>query len=470
MNGMKNRGLIILTVSLIVLIMAACSNNRSMVDNEASQEPGKTTVPSGTTTNTNPDGNASGGDQKTIVFSVFWPSEQYEQAVKSYEAAHPNIKIKLQYGLSEPYSNGGGSEQTDADIEKFTTTTNSAMMAGKGPDLVDLRYLAADDYERHHLLENLSARMDEDHTFRKTDYFTNVLGSEQGGKSLYSLPLSFSLSGMVGDRSAITATGVKINDRSWTWDDFMTAGKELVDANGKYKAAIVSGEGLQVGGTDYFVRSIVADNYSRFVDETNLKASFDSPEFNGLLEQIKSMFDAGIISTSERGYFTNVSILSPEDYLTTLNVFGKDTEFYIKPHADQEAAGTSYETRSDIGINANSKVKDAAWDFLKYMMDHTSIGLPINKERFADAVQALKKQGTITPPTIGSQHSESFKVDEAQLNRLEGFADAASRKKNASGKVLDIVSANTAAYFAGQKSAEDVAKLIQNKAMTVLNE
>ncbi len=468
---MKKMGLIILTVSLIVLVMAACSNSRSLeADDKASQEPGKTTVPSGTTANADPDGEAAGGDPKTIVFSVFWPSEQYEQAVKSYEAAHPNIKIKLQYGLSEPYSDERGGEQTDADIEKFTSTTNAAMLAGKGPDLVDLRYLAADDYERHHLLDDLSARMDQDPMFRKSDYFTNILGGEQGEKSLYSLPLSFSLSGMVGDHSAIAATGVKFDDHSWTWNDFMSAGKELVDAKGKYKAAIVSGEGLQVGGTDYFVRSIVADNYSRFVDETNRKASFDTPEFIGLLKQIKSMFDDGIVSTSERGYFTNVSILSPEDYLTTLNVFGKDTEFYIKPHADKEAAGTSYETRSDIGINTNSKVKDAAWDFLKYMMDHTAIGLPINKERFADAVQAVKKQGTITPPTIGSQHGESFKVDEAQLDRLEGFANAASRKKNASGKVLDIVSANTAAYFAGQKSAEDVAKLIQNKAMTVLNE
>ncbi|TCM96475.1 multiple sugar transport system substrate-binding protein [Paenibacillus sp. BK033] len=468
---MKNRGLIILAVSLIVLVTAACSTNKGMeAGDKASHEPGKSAVPSDAASNAEPDGDASGGGQKTVVFSVFWPEEQYEQVVKSYEAAHPNIKIKLQYGLSEPYSDEGGGEQTDADIDKFTTTTNTAMLAGKGPDLVDLRYLAADDYERHHLLEDLTARMDEDHTFRKTDYFTNVLGSEQGEKRLYSLPLSFSLSGMVGDRSAIAATGVRIDDHSWTWDDFMSAGKELVNANGKYKAAIASGEGLQVGGTDYFVRSIVADNYSRFVDETNRKASFDSPEFTGLLEQIKSMVDDGIVSTSGQGYFTNVSILSPEDYLTTLDLFGKDTEFYIKPHADSEPAGTSFETSSDIGINANSKVKDAAWDFLKYMMDHTTIGLPINKERFDDAVQALKKRGTITPPTIGSQPGKSFKVDETQLDRLEAFANAATRKKNASGKVLDIVFANTSAFFAGQKSAEDVAKLIQNKAMTVLNE
>ncbi|MCM3628323.1 ABC transporter substrate-binding protein [Paenibacillus glycanilyticus] len=462
-------GLILLSVALVVLTLAACSSNKGASESDtAIKNLGNPTDGDEASATTN--AAADSGGHKTIVFSVFWPDEQYEQAAKAYEAAHPDVTIKLEYGLSEPYNNDSSREQTDADIEKFTTSTNAAMLSGKGPDLLDLRYLAADDYERHHLLENLGTRMDGDKSFRRTDYFANVLGGEGSANGPFSLPLSFSLGGMVGDEAAIAATGVTFDDRTWTWDDFMKAGRELVAAKGKYNAAIVSGEGMLVGGSDYFVRSVVADNYSRFVDETNRKASFDSADFTGLLKQIKGMYDDGIVGSTERGYFTNVSILSPEDYLTTLNVFGDDTTFYVKPHADEEAAGTSFETRSDIGINANSKVKDAAWDFLKYMMDHTTIGLPINKERFANAIQQLKEKGSITPPTIGSQHSTPFKVDNAKLDLLEGFAEAASRKKNRSGKVLDIISANTAAFFAGQKSAEDVGKLIQNKAMTVLNE
>ena len=153
-----------------------------------------------------------------------------------------------------------------------------------------------------------------------------------------------------------------------------------------------------------------------------------------------------------------------------MNSFGDDTAFYAKPHADGEAEGASFEPGSLIGINAGSKAKDEAWDFVKYLMDHTATGLPINKARFADAVSALKQKGTITPPAIGSQPAKPFKVDGAQLDRLESFAEAAGRKKNDAGKVLDIVAQNTPAFFAGQKSAEDVAKLIQNKATTLLHE
>ncbi|MFC4810085.1 ABC transporter substrate-binding protein [Paenibacillus sp. GCM10023250] len=478
---MKSIGLTLLTVTLMALSLAACGGNGGSGASNggagspglagSNQEAGGANGPGGTSdANAGGDTPSSGGKQ-TIVFSVFWPNKEYEEAVKTYEAAHPNIDIQLKYGLSHPYSNDDGNgEQTDADIEKFTTATNAAMLAGKGPDLLDLRYLAAEDYERHHLLEDLGARMDGDKSFRKSDYFANVLGAGQSGTGPFSIPLTFTLSGMVGDRAAIAATGVKIDDGAWTWDDFMTAGRQLVAAKGKYDSAIVSGEGLMVGGPDYFVRSVVADNYGSFVDEAGRKASFDSPAFTGLLKQIKAMIDEGVVGSAGRGYFTNVTIQSPTDYLTSLRVFGDDTAFYVKPHADGSGKGASFETGSQIGINAGSKAKDAAWDFLHYMMDHTKIGLPINKERFRDAVASLKQQGTITPDTLGPLQGKPFKVDGVQLDRLEDFAEGAARKKSDSGKVLDIIAADSAAFFAGQKSAEDVAKLIQNKATTVLHE
>ncbi|SFI27635.1 carbohydrate ABC transporter substrate-binding protein, CUT1 family [Paenibacillus sp. UNC496MF] len=484
---MKTIGLTLLTVTLTALTLAACGGNGGSGGDAANgaaggsagnpdaaganQEAGESNGQNGTTDADKGGNPPSSGGKQTIVFSVFWPNKHYEEAAKAYEAAHPNVDIQLKYGLSRPYSDDGGDGgQTDADIEKFTTATNAAMLAGKGPDLLDLRYLAAEDYERHRLLEDLGARMEEDKSFRKSDYFANVLGAGQSGAGPFSIPLTFSLSGLVGDRAAIAATGVKIDDGAWTWDDFMTAGRQLVAAKGKYDSAIVSGEGMMVGGPDYFARGVVADNYGSFVDEAGRKASFDSPAFTGLLERIKAMIDEGVVGSGGRAYFTNVTIQSPTDYLTSLRTFGDDTAFYVKPHADGAGKGASFETGSDIGINAGSKAKDAAWDFLHYMMDHTAIGLPVNKARFRDAVASLKRQGTITPDALGPLKGTPFKVDGAKLDQLEGFAEGAARKKRDSGKVLDIVAADSAAFFAGQKSAEDVAKLIQNKATTVLHE
>jgi ABC-type sugar transport system, periplasmic component len=462
-----------ITLSLVTLSLAACNANPgsdgSQGNTGADQETNQTRNAAAGTSNASDD--PSSGERKTIVFSAFWPNEQYEQAKKEYEAAHPNIEIKLQYGLSTPYSDEGGDEaQTNADMEKYITSTNAAMLAGKGPDLMDLRYLSAEDYTAHRLLDDLGKRMDQDKTFDKSDYFTHVLESGRTEEGLFSVPLTFSLSGMIGDQAAIAQTGIKIDDRNWTWIDFIATGRKLLAAKGPYKTVIGNGEGMiAAAGPDYFVRSLAIDNYGWFVDEAKRKANFDSQQFSELLKQIKDMFDDGIIAGGP-AYFTNVTIHSPQDYLTSLLAFGDQTAFYAKPHATGAAAGAAFTKEYNLGINANSNVRDESWEFLKYLMNHTSFGFPINKQRYREDVQELKDKGTITPDKTGPLQGKAFQVDATKLDRLENFVNQAAQERNESGKVLDIVVAESAAYFAGQKSAEEVARLIQNKATTLLNE
>ncbi|CAH0121658.1 Putative ABC transporter substrate-binding protein YesO [Paenibacillus sp. CECT 9249] len=461
-----------ITLSLVTLFLAACSAAPGTNSSQANTGTDQRTTQN---RNANETGieqqGASSGGRKTIVFATFWPNEQYEQAIKAYEADHPGIEIKLQYGLSTPYSDEWGDEaQMMADMEKYVTSTNAAMLAGQGPDLLDLRYLSAEDYAARHLLDDLGKRMDQDKTFRKDDYFTRVLESGKSDEGLFSVPLTFSLSGMIGNQAALAQTGVKIDDRNWTWNDFVATGRKLLAAKGPYQAVISNGEGMiAAAGHDYFVRSIMTDNYGMFVDEAKRTAHFNSQSFSDLLKQIKSMFDEGIIAGGP-AYFSNITLSSPTDYLTSLRMFGEQTAFYVKPHATGAAAGATFATGYHLAVNAKSKVKDEAWDFLKYLLRHTSIGFPVNKQLYLEEVQKLKEKGTITPDKMGPLQGKTFNVDAAQLDLLENFVDQAAQERNGSGKVLDMVVEESAAFFAGQKSAEDVARLLQNKATTFLNE
>ncbi|EFU41114.1 extracellular solute-binding protein family 1 [Paenibacillus vortex V453] len=66
---------------------------------------------------------------------------------------------------------------------------------------------------------------------------------------------------------------------------------------------------------------------------------------------------------------------------------------------------------------------------------------------------------------------EIFEVDGAMLDRLESFVNGAIHQVDfKSDKVRDIIVQDAVAYFTGQKSADDVARLIQNKVTTYLNE
>ncbi|MDG0793993.1 hypothetical protein OMP38_26595 [Cohnella ginsengisoli] len=61
-------------------------------------------------------------------------------------------------------------------------------------------------------------------------------------------------------------------------------------------------------------------------------------------------------------------------------------------------------------------------------------------------------------------------MNEAHLDLLDGIVTAAVHPVGQSTKIGDIIREESKAFFTGQKSAEAVAKLIQNKVTTYLNE
>ena len=150
---------------------------------------------------------------------------------------------------------------------------------------------------------------------------------------------------------------------------------------------------------------------------------------------------------------------------------------YERPHAEDAAEGGYFKTYRAVGISANSKVKAEAWDFVKFMMSDEirtppeSAGIPINKKVFAGQIQELQKAGTVKAYEEGPLHGQSFKVDQAMLDGLPDLVNGAVHPvEYQSDQVEDMIVKEAKAYFAGQKSAEDVAKLLQNKVTTYLNE
>ncbi|KAF4324813.1 hypothetical protein G195_001110 [Phytophthora kernoviae 00238/432] len=187
-----------------------------------------------------------------------------QTAVKKYEKLHPNIEIELQATPSE----GKDLDEVYANIEKFVTSSNTSILAGKGPDLIELDMLPADKYVSRHLLVNLSDMMEKDSSLQTKDYFTNILDNSKIGGGLYGMPLYFSLAGLIGDEDALGKSGVKIDDSSWTWSDFTDIAKQLTQ-KGEYKNVLIS-------EPHYMLSEMVAENYRQLVTEGTGKANFDS--------------------------------------------------------------------------------------------------------------------------------------------------------------------------------------------------
>ncbi|RED59211.1 ABC transporter substrate-binding protein [Cohnella lupini] len=455
----------------LVFGLVACSNSSN--EGNGQQTPSNQTGSSGDIgTNSGVEtGTAGTGGTKspdldakaTVVFSTFWPDDRFKEAKKKYEALHPNIEIKLQNVETD-------NSHLEAELEKYTTATNTAMLAGKGPDMLELDLLPTDSYVKHDLLADMGEMMDQDSTFKKEDYFSNILDGARVGKGLYAMPLSFFLMGFTGDEKAIANSGVKVNDKTWTWNDFAQTAKDLAKTDGNTAAFSYP--------ANYMLSEMVKDNYPLFIDKANGKANFESASFSGLMQQVKGMVDDGVIVEGGRNsYFQSTQINSPWDYLVSLRENGENTKLFTKPHAQDTAEGGYFRSYRTIGLNANSKVKNQAWDFIKFMMSEEietppeSAGIPINKNNFAKQIAELKKEGTVKAYVEGPLQGLEFKVDEAKLGELESFVQGAVHAvAYQSDKIGEIISEESQAYFSGQKSAEAVAKLIQNKVTTILNE
>lgn len=456
-------------VCLILFSLTACSKTGSNEETNKSIDEGSTQAE---TAEEKQIAKKTNDLPQKIVFSTFYEDEFFQQAKKKYEAKHPNITIELTYIDSDDATG-------EAKREKFIKTTNTAMLSGNGPDLIEMDLLPIGKYVNKNLLADMSKMMDNDPAFKREQYFTNVLDNSTMNGSLYSMPLNFFMNGFVGNETVIQKSGVNIEDHKWSWNQFFEAAEGLKaygDPNYNY-SLLAYPEGL--------LNEIVKDQYAAYVDEPKGIAKFDSDSFIQLLKQVKDLFDKGI-ATAESGYtiFRKESIVSPSDYFLILKqseYFTKGYEFksklYSSPKGDGQEAGGYFRSYKTIGINEKSSVKEEAWDFLTFMMsDEMEIspkraGFPLNKMVYKRQVEQLLKEGKVEDHELGPLGGKVFTITAQDIEGLDTFLEEAKYPVAYNqDDVGEIIIEESKAYYSGQKSAETVAKLIQNRVSIYLNE
>ncbi|WP_088548498.1 ABC transporter substrate-binding protein [Paenibacillus aquistagni] len=445
---MKKIVLMLIAVSMVFITACSSSTDRNSTLSEKSRSEKK-----------------SGNEKKTIVFSTAFSDEFFKVAKQRYEAKHPHITIELT-----------DVETSDAEmetaLEKHVKTTGTAMMSGKGPDLLELDQLPAGDYVKKQLLANIGDMIEQDPTFKKEHYFGNILDGMKSNGGIFGLPLGFFVYGLVGNEMIINNSGVKIDDTNWTWGKFASISKEISNKSGKTVLYSLPEE---------MTRQLVNDQFASFVDQQNRKVNFDSDQFIQLLIDVKSMFDEKVIvridEPATEPIFTEVNITSPEYYMRELKQ-SVDNKLYSRPTSNGQSPGGFFRTYKTLGINANSDVKEEAWDFVKFMMSEEmqdqikGAGFPLNKSSYDKVVKDVLAKGKVeSDQPIGPLKGKVYEITKREMEDLEKYIFAAKYpvQYNPS-KIDNIILEESKAYFAGQKSPEAVAKLIHNKVTTIINE
>lgn len=413
-------------------------------------------------------------EKKTVVFSTFFPSDYFREAKEKYEAKHPNITIELKSVETD-------NAHLEENLEKFLKTTGTAMLSGQGPDLIEMDQLPSGDYVKRKMLANLGDIMDHDPDFKKEQYFTNILEGMKVHGGMYGLPIGFFIYGLVGNEDAIQNSGMTFDDSKWNWDQFIKIAQAITkgaDKDHQYA--------LGRSTPEYMITQFVNERFATFVNQEQGSANFVSGDFTDLLQQVKTLFDEKVVGTDARlPLFSTVQINSPTDYIRVLRssefISGGNaytSKLYLSPTADPQHPGGSFRTYQTIGLNERSTVKAEAWDFMKFLLSDEmqskpdGTGFPLNKVSYAKKAQALVEKGFIeSDQPIGPMKGQSFKITQQDIDDLEKFLNGAAYPLQFKpSKINEIITAEAQAFFTGQKSADEVAKLIQNRVTTYLNE
>lgn len=404
-------------------------------------------------------------DGKTILTLSLQGSDWYfDEMEKQFEQKYPDIDLQIQaYKLGE-------AEWAEGDFEKYIKTTNSALLSGTGADLIDLVELDVSKYVDKKLLADMKDVLE---PLNKNELHMNILDALRVNGGLYTVPTSFYAGAFVGDGDALDKT-VQVNDKSWTWEQFEEVSRTFMQqSNGKENRYALANY-----APEHFLAILVQNNRENFIDPSTRKAKFDSPVFVQQMKQIKKMYDDRILTAnkakiSSQLYYSTY-LYSPLDVAEGAYRFYPNPNLLQMPHPQGHTDGSTFLVRNQLGIRANSAVKEEAQKFIAYLLseDAQSVldleGFSMLKSVNDKRIGVIQKQAASGTYKLSS--GESIKMSEKPFVELRQLINTANRFAKTDNKVLDIVKEESRSYFGGQKTAEDVAKLIQNRTTIYLNE
>ena len=377
-----------------------------------------------------------------------------------------------------------------------STVLQTEIMAGNVPDILELGDLPYTQLAAKGLLCDLYPMIDADAELNRDDFFTNVFSALEVNGGLYAACASFSINSLVG------ASSVVGDEPGWTFDDYYAALESMPEGC----------EGFDVGMTKAsMLNTLLAIEMDRFVNWGTGECNFDSQEFIEILkftDQFPRTFDWENHEWSQQddAYYRisqgqqmlmSFYLYSIGDmlYNNVSSQFGGKATYIGYPSS--EGTGNILNLNNIYGISSACEHKEEAWKLIRTFLteeyQESQWQLPTNKKVFdAELEKAMTVQyekdmngnfildpetGEKVPIVQGWLWNETtgedipvYALSAEEGEALRNLVSTTTKYANYNDSVYEIVLEQAEAYFAGQKSAEEVARLIQSKANIYVNE
>lgn len=422
--------------------------------------------------------------KESLSMAVMYLDYHTQQAIIDFNRSNEKYRVDVR-----DYSEYNSEDDYSAGLTKLTTE----IMAGNMPDILSVaesipyRQLAAKG-----LLEDLYPYIDADEQLSRGDFFPNVLSAMELDGKLYAACAGFAVNTAVGASSVVGDTP------GWTYDDYYAALATMPEGC----------DGFDIGvDRDTMLEVSLALDMTDYVDWAAGTCNFDSEDFVKVLEFCKPFPDASYYENYEYTAEDSpanrvaqgkqmlcVATFSSTDffYMDYDKVFGGQATCIGFP--TNKGVGNTLAMLESYAMSSNCHNKEAAWQFLRgflteeYQMEGNY--LPTNQKTFekqlekameveyekdANGNYLLDENGERIPVSRGSVYDgmetyDIYATTPRQAQMLRDVIASATKMMDYDTSIINIVKEEAAAYFAGQKTAQEVCKLIQSKVNIYINE
>lgn len=400
----------------------------------------------------------AGAEKSTLTLAAFGSGASMREYAVAFSRTSGTTRVEIvDYWETESMEDG---------LARFTAEA----AAGTAPDLIDLRSLPYTAYAASGFLRDLYPLMDAGTGLSREDFVPSFLQAAEIGGAVYALPLHMAVPVLTGAESV---TGGRI-----------AASPEELEA---MLAAHPETEQVFCGMTreDTLVW-LTALHIGRFVDYETGRTAFDSEDFLRILriaahgpEKIDwSELRKKELITSGRALYGVEFIGGVQDYQLLRAQYGEALTLCGVPSASGEVAGCA---SGLVGIAQSCAHPEGAWEFLSFLVREAGKsrveGFPMLRDEleaaFAEAAEvcyetnehgARVRMPHMTMYETGGGVYEIFEASGEELDGVRALTGAVGTLAFEDPALSAILREEAGAYFAGAKTAEETAALIQSRA------
>lgn len=379
---------------------------------------------------------------------------------------------------------------TSDDPAAGLTRLNTEIAAGNIPDLLDASGdIPIRQYGARGVLEDLWPYIEKDPELGREGVMERVLQAAGTGGALYRVFSTFTIESAAGDPAVVgERTG-------WTLAELREALAKLPEG------ASVLGAGVTRAS---MLDTLLSQNLDKYLDWSTGTARFDTPAFLDLLAFCASFpadrdpFGAADADDRYAAVSAGEQLLLPavlNDFSGVQlykELFGGEAAFVGYP--GDGGCGSSFSVGNGLAMSGTCRDKEGAWSFLRTLLlpvDEDFYGaFPVNRESF----ERMRRE-SMEPEYVTDENGELYldergepvlqgmgmwmldgriiemhPVTQAECDQVMALYERIDSVTGTDEHVRAIVQECAAAYFAGDRTAEETAAAIQSRVVLYMNE